>query len=187
MAKKHDLSNLTDMRRKDRGITDDKWIKTFFQKAPYINIATVMEDQPFITMTTFVYDEETHAFYLHTSRSGRLQANIGQAQKVCVSYGNIGRLLPSEYAREFSTEYESVVAFGTGEILSDMETAKKKMQLMIDKYFPHLTVGKDYHPITDKEIKEIATYKISIDSWSGKKKEVELDFPGAISFDDSVK
>ena len=182
MSKKYDMNDLSKMRLKDREVKDAKEIKDILSKASYGNIATVMDDQPFITMTVFVYDEETHSIYMHTSKYGRLCANVGQSNKVCFSVGKIGRMLPSEFAREFSNEYESVVCFGTIEVMDDMKTARDKMHLMIDKYFPHLEKEKDYRPITESEIKEIATYKISIDSWSGKKKEVEKDFPGAIIF-----
>ena len=180
--KKHDLTNLSELRRKDREIKDDEWIIEFLNKAPYGHIATDMDGQPFITMTVFVYDRETHAIYMHTSKFGRLAANVRQSDKVCFSFGTIGRMLPAEYAREFSNEYESVIVFGTIEILEDLEDAKDKMHLMIDKYFSHLKRDTDYRAITKTEIKEIATYKISIESWSAKKKQESEDFPGAFYF-----
>lgn len=182
MTKKHDLTNMTELRRKDREIKDDDWIIDFLANAPYGYVATVMEGQPFITMTVFVYDKATHAIYLHTSKYGRLASNVRQDDKVCFSFGTIGRMLPSEYAREFSNEYESVVVFGKIEILEDMELAQNMMHLMIEKYFSHLEKDKDYRAITDLEIKEIATYKINIDSWSAKKKEEADDYPGAFYF-----
>ena len=42
-------------------------------------------------------------------------------------------------------------------------------------------------PLTQNEIEEIATYKITINEWSGKRKDEAKDFPGAIDFHKSVK
>ena len=175
-------SKFTDMRRKDRAVEDDAWIVDVLHQAAYGNIATVNEGQPFITMTVFVYDPETHALYMHTSRHGRLCANVGNGSNVCFSVGKVGRMLPADTAREFSNEYESVVIFGKIEILADLKKARDMMHLMIDKYFPHLKREVDYREITLPEIQEIATYKITIDSWSGKRKKAEKDFPGAFLF-----
>jgi hypothetical protein len=40
---------------------------------------------------------------------------------------------------------------------------------MLQKYFPHMTSGKEYRPITDQELKRTSVYAISIESWSGKR------------------
>lgn len=175
-------SKFTDMRRKDRAVEDDTWIVEFLRQASFGNIATVHESQPFITMTVFVYDPGTHALYMHTSRHGRMCANVKADDKVCFSVGKVGRMLPAETAREFSNEYESVVVFGRIEIMEDLRKARDMMHLMIDKYFTHLKREVDYRAITLPEIEEIATYKIAIESWSGKRKEAEEDFPGAFFF-----
>lgn len=185
--KKYDFSKIDNMRRKDRQITDESWIVDYISKAEYGTIATVHEGQPFLTMTVFVYDKATHAIYLHTSKQGRLYANIQHDHKVCFSVGEIGRLLPAKTAREFSNEYQSVVLFGQCKVMTDLEDARDKMHLLIEKYFPHLHRDKDYKAITKTEIKDLAVYKISIDSWTAKKKEVEQDFPGAMSFSDMLQ
>ncbi len=44
---------------------------------------------------------------------------------------------------------------------------------------PHLRPGIHYRPIADDEIKRTSVYKIAIETWSGKKKQVADDFPGA--------
>ena len=42
-----------------------------------------------------------------------------------------------------------------------------------------LTPGEDYRASTDDELAQTAVYRIDIETWSGKQKEVEQDFPGA--------
>jgi nitroimidazol reductase NimA-like FMN-containing flavoprotein (pyridoxamine 5'-phosphate oxidase superfamily) len=94
----------------------------------------------------------------------------------------MGRLLPASEALEFSVEYASVVVFGRAGIVEDFEEARIALQLLLDKYAPHLKPGQDYRPPIDEEIKRTSVFRIRIDSWSGKKKEVAPDFPGAYHY-----
>lgn len=172
----------TAMRRKDRAVTDDAWIRKFLAQSPEGVLATVDGDQPFVHVNTFVYDEATHAIYLHTAGKGRLRTNLEANPRISFCVSRMGRLLPADTAREFSVEYESVIIFGRGSIMTDLELAKEKMQLLMDKYFGHLKPGTDYRSITDKEIAEISAIRLDIDSWTAKRKSVEDDFPGAFRF-----
>jgi nitroimidazol reductase NimA-like FMN-containing flavoprotein (pyridoxamine 5'-phosphate oxidase superfamily) len=94
----------------------------------------------------------------------------------------MGRLLPADTALEFSVEYASVVIFGVGALVSDYEQAGTALQLLLDKYAPHLRPGEHYRPITIEELKRTAVYRISIEQWSGKRKQVTPDFPGAFLY-----
>ena len=59
------------VRRHDREVTDESWIRDYLKEAPTGAMATVNEGQPFINSNLFVYDEDAHAIYLHTARVGR--------------------------------------------------------------------------------------------------------------------
>ncbi|MEM8487632.1 MAG: pyridoxamine 5'-phosphate oxidase family protein [Bacteroidota bacterium] len=173
------------VRRQDREVTDKSWIRAFLSKAPYGAFATVNDDRPFINSNLFVYDEADHAIYFHTARVGRTQANVDADEAgvaVCFSAFDMGRLLPAPKALEFSVEYQGVVAFGTGTIVRDYEEATRVLQLLLDKYAPHLKPGEDYEHINEEELKRTAVFKIAIESWSAKKKEVDADFPGAFVY-----
>jgi nitroimidazol reductase NimA-like FMN-containing flavoprotein (pyridoxamine 5'-phosphate oxidase superfamily) len=169
---------LVKVRRSDRA-KDDAWIKTFLKRGAYGQTATVSDGQPFINTNLYVYDESAHAIYIHTARTGRTRTNIEGDGKVCFSVNEMGRLLPADEALEFSVEYASVVVFGQAAIVEGREEARHGLQLLLDKYAPHLRPGEDYRPITDDEIKRTAVIRINIKAWSGKQKQVEADFPGA--------
>ena len=95
----------------------------------------------------------------------------------------MGRLLPAAEALEFSVEYAGVVAFGSGCVVMDPEEAERGLQLILDKYAPHLRPGRDYRPIAPEELKRTAVFRVDVEVWSGKKKEVEPEFPGAYLYD----
>jgi nitroimidazol reductase NimA-like FMN-containing flavoprotein (pyridoxamine 5'-phosphate oxidase superfamily) len=173
----------TAVRRNDRAVTDEGWIQALLHSAPVGYLATIQGDQPFINSNLFVYDEAEHVIYMHTARTGRTQTNVhdesGKQSKVCFTVTEMGRLLPADVALEFSVEYKGVVVFGRAEFVHDPEAAGNALQLILDKYAPHLQPGRDYRPVVAEELKRTAVYRISIEEWSGKKKEVAPDFPGS--------
>ncbi|MFQ5434259.1 MAG: pyridoxamine 5'-phosphate oxidase family protein, partial [Anaerolineae bacterium] len=171
-------------RRSDRAVNDEAWIRAFLHRAELGHMATVSDDQPFINSNIFAYDEANHAIYLHTARKGRTQLNVDEGSRICFSISEMGRLLPADEALEFSVEYAGVMVFGTAVILDDPAEAEHGLQLLLDKYAPHLRPGRDYRPINASELKRTAVYRINIEAWSGKQKVAPADFPGAYFFAD---
>lgn len=169
-------------RRRDRA-KDDDWIRDYLVAAPFGFLATVADDQPFVNSNLFVYDPDEHAVYLHTARVGRTRDNLADPAPVAFSVAEMGRLLPADEALEFSVEYCGVVVFGLGRVVDEPEEAKRFLQLLLDKYAPHLRPGRDYRPMTPQELKRTSVFRIDVTSWSGKKKEEEADFPGAYLYD----
>lgn len=166
------------IRRQDRAVNDDAWIAEFFTRAPVGVLATQDDDQPFVTPNLFVYDAQTHAIILHTARKGRMRTNVEVNARAAFTVLEMGRLLPADTALEFSVEYASVVAFGPVQIVTGDEAACD-LQLLLDKYAPHLTPGVDYRPPIEPEIARTSVFRLMIETWSGKRKEVAADFPDA--------
>jgi nitroimidazol reductase NimA-like FMN-containing flavoprotein (pyridoxamine 5'-phosphate oxidase superfamily) len=168
-----------EVRRADRAVEDEEWIKGLLHRAPMGTLATVHDGQPFVNMNLFVYDEQAHVIYLHTARTGRTRANLEQEERVCFSVSEMGRLLPAKEALEFSVEYSGVVIFGCGQVIEESDTATHGLQILLDKYFPLHKSGVDYTPIQPQELARTSVYQVRIDSWSGKQKKVAPEFPGA--------
>ena len=171
-----------DVRRKDRQMTDEAWIKTMLHECATCTLATAADGQPFINMNLYAYDEAAHVIYMHTARHGRTRENIANDGRVCFSVSEMGRLLPADTALEMSVEYASVIVFGRAGIVDDPTEACHALQLLLDKYFAHLRSGVDYRPITDEELARTAVYRIAIDDLSAKRKRVADDFPGAFTY-----
>ncbi|MBC6935677.1 MAG: pyridoxamine 5'-phosphate oxidase family protein [Chloroflexi bacterium] len=182
MSRDYTALPFNQVRRADRAIDDDGWIRAFLKRAPFGTLATVSDGQPFVNTNLFVYDESRGVIYLHTARVGRTRANVDADARVCFSVSEMGRFLPADTALGFSVEYAGVVVFGRAEVAADPDEARRGLQLLLDKYFPHLQPGQDYRPITDEELARTAVYRIEIDSWSGKQKAVAPDFPGAFFY-----
>jgi uncharacterized protein len=172
----------TQMRRSDRAVTDEAWIREFLHRAPIGYLALSMDGQPFINSNLFVYDEAAHTIYMHTANVGRTRTNIELNERVCFSVSEMGRLLPADTALEMSVEYSGVMVFGRGQVVTDPAESKHGLEKLMAKYFTHLTPDVDYRSIQPEELARTAVYAIRIESWSGKKKQVEADFPGAFLY-----
>jgi nitroimidazol reductase NimA-like FMN-containing flavoprotein (pyridoxamine 5'-phosphate oxidase superfamily) len=147
---------------------DGDWIREFLRSAQIAHIASVWDDQPFITPSTFFYDEPDHRLIFHSNVSGRVRANLERSPRVCVEVSEMGKTLPSNVALEFSLQFRSVVIFGLARVLTDPEEQRSAMHRLIAKYFGQMQLGADYRPATDKELRRTSVYEIKIESWSGK-------------------
>jgi nitroimidazol reductase NimA-like FMN-containing flavoprotein (pyridoxamine 5'-phosphate oxidase superfamily) len=172
----------SEVRRADRAVQDDAWIIAILQSVPFGGLATVCDGQPFINNNLFAFDEAAHAMYTHTAALGRTRSNVEEDNRCCFSVSQMGRLLPHETALGMSVEYASVVVFGRASVVKDVDERERALQLLLAKYFPHLHPGIDYRAITPQELAITTVYRIEIDEWSGKRKQVESDFPGAFVF-----
>lgn len=163
-----DAAPINQQRRKEL-VQDDQWIKEFLHRTSIGHIATQWDDQPFINPTTFWYDDTRHEIYFHSNVVGRMRANSERHDRVCFEASDFGKLLPSNVALEFSIQFESVIAFGSIRVLDNAEEKQFALSNLLQKYFPQMTSGKEYRPITDEELKRTSVYAISIESWSGKR------------------
>ena len=182
MSNHNDTRPRADVKRQDRAVHDDAWIAALLGRAPISYLATAHDGQPFINSNLFVYDPTRSAIYMHTARYGRTRANVEADARVCLSVSEMGRLLPAKEALGFSVEYSGVTVFGTARVVDDPEEASYGLQLLLDKYFPHLRTGEDYQPIVAEELARTSVYRIDIEEWSGKRKVAAEDFPGAFYY-----
>ncbi len=171
----------SEVRRRDRAKEDD-WIEAFLARAPVGVLATVADGQPFLNSNFFAYAPDERVIYMHTARLGRTRDNLEGDARVAFSCFEMGRLLPAPEALEFSVEYGGVVAFGRGRVVEDDGEKERGLQMIMDKYAPHLRPGRDYRPIVPEELRRTAVFRIDIDAWSGKQKVVDPDFPGAYRY-----
>jgi len=148
---------------------NDQWIAMFLKKSKIGHIATRWDVQPFITPSTFWYDEKNHQIIFHSNVVGRIRANSENHPEVCFEASEYGEFLPSNIALEFSMQYESVIVFGKIQIIEDEDNKRRGLHGLINKYFPGMKSGEEYRPITGKELKRTSVYAIKIENWSGKR------------------
>jgi nitroimidazol reductase NimA-like FMN-containing flavoprotein (pyridoxamine 5'-phosphate oxidase superfamily) len=147
---------------------DDEWIRAFLREAKVGHISSLRDGQPFLNPTTFWFDEGNHQIIFHSNVTGRIRSNIENNPHVCFEASELGRMLPSNVALEFSLQFRSVIVFGKARLVTNPEEARRVMYGLIHKYFPTMTAGREFREITDKELKRTSVYAIQIEEWSGK-------------------
>lgn len=170
MSKNYSL-NVTppNAQRRAKYAMDDEWVRAFLQRSQVGHIATRWEGQPFITPTLFWYDPQAHAIYFHSNITGRVRANAERFPEVCFEAFEMGKLLPSNVALEFSLQYESAIAFGKIRVVEDPEEQCRALYALLEKYFPTMKPGEHYRRIVDEELRLTSVYAIAVESWSGKR------------------
>jgi hypothetical protein len=168
MPRNYENQPPTAYQRKPERKRNGDWIRAYLHEAQVGHIASTWDGQPFLNPSTFWYDEANHRIIFHSNIAGRVRANLERNPKVCLEASELGKLLPSNIALEFSLQYRSVMVFGSTRILEDPDEQREALTGLIKKYFPEMEAGEEYRPITDKELKRTTVYAIEIESWSGK-------------------
>ena len=168
MPRNYDNHSPIAFQRRPHLTRDDDWIRAFLKEVKVGHIATSLDGQPFVNPTTFWYDEENHQVVFHSNVAGRVRSNIESNPQVSLEASELGRLLPSNVALEFSLQFRSVVIFGVARLISDPVEARRLLYGLIGKYFPKMRAGKEFREITDKELRATSIYALKIESWSGK-------------------
>jgi nitroimidazol reductase NimA-like FMN-containing flavoprotein (pyridoxamine 5'-phosphate oxidase superfamily) len=161
------------MRRGDRAMNDPSQLRALLERAQFGTLATSLDSQPYQNVNLFWFDADHQRLYFHTAREGRTRTNIEANPRVCFSAAEMGRLLPADTALEFSVEYASVIAFGKARLVSEEQEARRGLQGLLEKYFPDLTPGEHYRPITADELERTAVFALDVESMSGKIKGIE--------------
>ena len=147
------------LRRADRAMALDD-AQSLLARATYGVLSTVGSDGvPYSTPLSYVYAD--NRIYFHCAHEGRKLDNI--AAHPTVSFCVVGhtQTLP----REFATQYESVVAFGSACTVGGEEKRAALLHLL-EKYSPEFMVsGMKY---LEGKFVETTVVRIDIDHLTGK-------------------
>lgn len=173
-------------RRRDRQVHDENWIREMFTYSLFSTVATVMDGQPFLRPSAFIYVEEDHAIYIHGAHTGRAIDNVKEEPRVCLCVYEVGAFRMDDFAFSFYQEQAGVMVFGTTSPVLDNDKKHEVMQLLMEKHTPHLTVDTDYRPANSKEIDVTTVIRIDIERWSGTLKWTEEPGRELYFYDDVI-
>lgn len=150
-----------EMRRKDRMLSNEE-AKDILKNCEYGVLSSISDNgYPYSVPLSYVYFDD--AIYFHSAREGHKIENIKINEKVSFSAVRNTEILPGE----FSTNYESVIIFGTASEALDDEKYSALMEL-INKYDPDSNKtdkGKKYISALTKQTYVV---KITVEHITGK-------------------
>lgn len=119
------------MRRKDRQL-DREQAKKILMEGEYGVLATVGEDmQPYGVPLS--YSMEGDCIWFHCAASGHKLDNLRHNDKA--SFTVVGST-KAVYLKDFTTKYESAVAFGRVTRVEEPEEKIKALKILCEKYLP---------------------------------------------------
>jgi Predicted flavin-nucleotide-binding protein len=150
------------MRRKDRE-KDASFALEVIKDCEYATLATVNPDgTPYCIPISPVL--KGNIIYFHCALSGKKLENIAGNSAVCISGVRHTKLVPAK----FTTEFESVVAFGNCTMVTDDTEKIMALRLICEKYAAE-NLGEFENAIT-RSLARTGIGKIEITSITGKAK-----------------
>ena len=148
------------MRRKDKQITDRKVIEKILRTANTVRIAMVDKNKPYIVPLNYGYKD--NALYIHCAKEGRKLDILRYNPHVCFEIEGKHELVTGPKACDWTMQYESLIGYGTVEILENENDKIKGLNILMEHFG---SFNNTYHP---KHIENIVILKMAIESVTGK-------------------
>lgn len=140
-------------------------VSALLERAAVGRISTINEDgYPYTVAVHFVYEDGK--IYFHGLPKGQKLDNIARCAKVCFEVSEMKSLLVEglESPCKADTAYESVVALGDAELLTDAAKKRKILTKIIDKFMPR---HRDL-PMEENRVNGTAVVEIRVAQLTGK-------------------
>ena len=124
------------MRKKSREMSA-AWALEVMDKAPYITVSmTTADGMPYaVPLSLARKDEQT--FYFHCAPEGKKLDILRSNPHVCLSA--VSKCKPTVGPKDgsFTLEFQSAIAFGRAELVSDEEEKREALRAISQRFLPH--------------------------------------------------
>ncbi len=149
------------MRKANQEITDPEIIEEILGGAEICRIAMADGDVPYLL--PFNYGYRDRCIYIHSAPAGKKIDLLKKNGSVCFEVEQMVRTIPREKACRWATLYRSVIGYGEVEIVTNFESKKKGLEIIMAQHgAPDLV---EFEP---KEVDSVVILKLSISSLTGK-------------------
>lgn len=146
-----------EMRRKDRQLSETQ-AQAVLEKAEFGYLGTTCPDgTPYVVPLNHVYMDGHLVF--HCARNGQKLDNIRANASVCYAVTTRSHVLPERT----TTEYESAVAFGKAEIVTDFSLKKELLVSLMSRLAPGVPFSCD-----DPGVERTTVVRVKVERVTGK-------------------
>ena len=150
------------MRRGDKEIVDREELHRILDEAMVIRLGMLDGARPYVAPLNFA--REGDELWFHAAKSGRKLDCLQADPAVCVEADNFLKLQTGPSAcDDWTSHYESVIGFGTAEIVEDHATKVRGLLAIMRKYSQ-----RDDWELTDASVDGLAVVRVRLDSLTGK-------------------
>jgi nitroimidazol reductase NimA-like FMN-containing flavoprotein (pyridoxamine 5'-phosphate oxidase superfamily) len=159
------ISNRNRLRRRhERGRFDRATVYDILDSAMVAHIAYVIDGQPYCTPTGFWREDDR--LYWHGSSASRMIRGQSAGVPVCVTATHLDAIVLARSGFHHSVNYRSVMAFGTAEVVTDVDEKLRLMDGFVDRLYPGRS--REIRPANAQEVKATSFVVMPIDEASGK-------------------
>lgn len=149
------------MRRNDKEMTLESDMEGVIRHSLVCRLAMCLDGQPYVVPLCFGYRDG--ALYLHSAREGRKIDIIRQNPRVCFEMDVVAGLKADESACKWGMSYESIIGYGTAELLESPAEKRTGLDIIMSQYSDRsFTYSED-------EIRKTAVIKVTVESMTGKR------------------
>lgn len=120
------------MRRSDREIFDREVIDSIISRSPICRLGLIVDRRPYVVPLCFGYDG--NAVFLHMAKEGMKVAGLRENNQVCVEFDIPGDVIRFPDACSWSISYESVIAYGSVEVLESVADKRSALMTIMRHY-----------------------------------------------------
>ncbi len=145
---------------KGNEITDKTAIESIILRSSVCRLAMSEGVQPYIVPLSFGYKDDT--LYFHSAHKGRKLDILRKNNKVCFEFDIDHEIVEADDACRWGMKYRSVIGFGKGSFIDDIESKRKALNIIMQHYS-----GSSYE-YPDKTVKKTVIIKVEIEHMTGK-------------------
>ena len=151
------------MRRGDKEIVDREELHRILDEAMVMRLGMLDGERPYVVPLNFA--REGDELWFHAAKAGHKLDCLRAAPAVCVEVDHFLRLRSGPRAcDDWSSSYESVIGFGTAEIVEDPAEKLRGLRALMRKYS-----GREDWEFPDASVRGTAVVCIRLDSLTGKR------------------
>jgi len=151
------------MRCGEKAIVDREELHRILDEAMVMRLGMLDGERPYVVPLNFA--REGDELWFHAARAGRKLDCLRAAPAVCVEVDRFLTLHSGPRAcDDWTSHYESVIGFGTAEIVEDAATKLRGLRAIMRKYS-----GRDDWDFPDATVKGTAVVRIRLDALTGKR------------------
>lgn len=151
-------------RHPERGVPER--VEEILAAGHVAHVAYTVDGEP--RVIPFLYHYEAGRIVLHGHAASQTLARLRKGVPVAVSVTLVDGLVASRDAENHSTNYRSVVAYGTTRRVTDIAQKRRLLEAMTARYFPGRTVGRDYAAATEEQLLALEVVEVLVDEAAAK-------------------
>ena len=156
------------MRRSDREVTGIEEKLGIIRRCKVLRLGLAEQNQPYIVPLNFGFDytDGTLTLYLHGAREGKKVDILNRNKQVCFEMDGEHSLITGKESGSYSFAYESVIGFGTAEILERDDEKLYGLNVLIR----HQTGEDREYRYPPEQLKGVIGFRIRVSSFTGKRR-----------------